>query len=40
MAGPCVGPIVGGVLADKFGWRGIFWFMAAFSAAICIAILL
>ncbi|MEV4238401.1 MFS transporter [Nocardia sp. NPDC049737] len=25
-----VGPLVGGVLVDSFGWRALFWFMAAF----------
>ncbi|EJD37630.1 MFS general substrate transporter [Auricularia subglabra TFB-10046 SS5] len=39
MAGPAIGPIIGGALADKFGWRGIFWFMAALAAAIGLAIL-
>ncbi|MEV0364711.1 MFS transporter [Nocardia fusca] len=25
-----VGPLVGGVLVDSFGWRALFWFMAIF----------
>ncbi|WP_327099002.1 MFS transporter [Nocardia vinacea] len=25
-----VGPLVGGLLADSFGWRALFWFMAVF----------
>ncbi|KAH7096388.1 MFS general substrate transporter [Auriculariales sp. MPI-PUGE-AT-0066] len=40
MLGPSLGPIVAGVLADKFGWRGIFWFLAALSAAVDVAIIL
>ncbi|KZV86099.1 MFS general substrate transporter [Exidia glandulosa HHB12029] len=40
MLGPSIGPILGGVLADKFSWRGIFWFMAAFAAAVEIALIL
>ena len=28
---PLLGPIVGGILADVFGWRSIFWFFAAFG---------
>jgi len=31
--GPNVGPIVGGALADKLGWRSIFWFLCIMSAA-------
>ncbi|EJD44901.1 MFS general substrate transporter [Auricularia subglabra TFB-10046 SS5] len=37
---PAVRPIIGGALADHFGWRGIFWFLAAFSAAVNVAIIL
>lgn len=40
MFGPSIGPIIGGALADHFGWRGIFWFMAAFSAAVNVALIL
>ncbi|MEV4235992.1 MFS transporter [Nocardia sp. NPDC050408] len=25
-----VGPLLGGVLVDSFGWRALFWFVAAF----------
>lgn len=36
--GPALGPIVGGVLADKLGWRSIFWFLCIMSAA-CFALM-
>ncbi|KAH7105288.1 MFS general substrate transporter, partial [Auriculariales sp. MPI-PUGE-AT-0066] len=39
-AGPAIGPIIGGILAGAFGWRGIFWFMAAFSGALAVTITL
>ncbi|EJD44895.1 MFS general substrate transporter [Auricularia subglabra TFB-10046 SS5] len=35
-----LGPALGGVLADHFGWRGIFWFLAAFAAIINITLIL
>ncbi|KAG1864777.1 major facilitator superfamily domain-containing protein [Suillus subalutaceus] len=37
--GPALGPIVGGILADKLGWRSIFWFLCMMSAA-CFALML
>ncbi|KAG2145342.1 major facilitator superfamily domain-containing protein [Suillus bovinus] len=37
--GPSLGPIIGGVLADKLGWRSIFWFLCIMSAA-CFALML
>ncbi|KAG1828129.1 major facilitator superfamily domain-containing protein [Suillus variegatus] len=37
--GPALGPVIGGVLADKLGWRSIFWFLCIMSAA-CFALML
>ncbi|KAG2123271.1 MFS general substrate transporter [Suillus clintonianus] len=31
--GPALGPVVGGALADKLGWRSIFWFLCISSSA-------
>ncbi|KAG2134673.1 major facilitator superfamily domain-containing protein [Suillus cothurnatus] len=31
--GPAIGPVVGGALADKLGWRSIFWFLCISSSA-------
>jgi MFS family permease len=36
---PCVGPVLGGVLSDKLGWRSIMWFLAIFSG-VCFFIVL
>lgn len=36
--GPALGPIVGGVLAEKLGWRSIFWFLCIMSA-VCFALI-
>lgn len=33
---PAIAPIVGGALADKLGWRSIFWFLVIFSAAFIV----
>lgn len=40
MLAPCIGPALGGVLSERLGWRTIFWFLAIFSAACFVAILL
>ncbi|CAG9984186.1 unnamed protein product [Clonostachys byssicola] len=40
MLAPCIGPAIGGVLSEHLGWRSIFWFLAIFSAACFILILL
>jgi len=32
LVGPCVGPVIGGVLAQGLGWRSIFWFLCICSA--------
>lgn len=31
--GPALGPVIGGALADKLGWRSIFWFLCISSSA-------
>lgn len=36
--GPALGPIIGGVLANKLGWRSIFWFLCIMSA-VCFALI-
>ncbi|KAL5533921.1 hypothetical protein ACEPAG_381 [Sanghuangporus baumii] len=40
MIGPAVGPVIGGVLADKLGWRAIFWFLAIASGSCMLLIIL
>jgi MFS family permease len=40
MVGPAVGPILGGVLADKLGWRAIFWFMCIGSGTCALGMFL
>lgn len=40
LLGPAIGPAVGGILADHFGWRGIFWFLAAFAAVVNVTLFL
>lgn len=32
--GPCVGPLAGGYISDRFGWRSIFWALCALYAAV------
>ncbi len=39
MAAPCIGPAVGGALAQHLGWRALFWFLVIMAAA-CLAGLL
>jgi len=34
---PAIAPILGGWLAEQFGWRSIFWFLAAVAALIACA---
>ncbi|KAJ6456371.1 MFS general substrate transporter [Mycena sanguinolenta] len=38
MVGPAIGPVIGGILADKLGWRSIFWFLCI-SSAVCAVVL-
>ncbi|OQE01709.1 hypothetical protein PENVUL_c041G04369 [Penicillium vulpinum] len=37
---PSVGPVISGLLMSRWGWRSIFWFLAAISPCCLLAILL
>src|SRR5579859_902097 len=39
LAGPSLGPIIGGALAQTLGWRAIFWFMAIFGGVFIVLLL-
>ncbi|KDR74378.1 hypothetical protein GALMADRAFT_250288 [Galerina marginata CBS 339.88] len=39
MVGPAIGPVIGGVLADRLGWRSIFWFLCI-AASICFIVII
>lgn len=39
LCGPLFAPIIGGVLAQRWGWRSTLWFLAAFGALTLIFIL-
>ncbi|CAG8946045.1 unnamed protein product [Penicillium salamii] len=40
LCGPLFAPIIGGVLAQRWGWRSTMWFLAAFGALTLIFILI
>jgi MFS family permease len=40
LIGPIIGPLIGGCLAQAFGWRSTFVALAAFSAAAFLGLLL
>jgi MFS family permease len=37
---PSIGPVVSGLLMSRWGWRSIFWFLAAISPCCLLAIIL
>lgn len=39
LCGPLFAPIIGGVLAQKWGWRSTMWFMVIFGGAVWLLIL-
>lgn len=39
-ASPIIGPVVGGYLIDAYTFRGVFWFLAAYSLVIAILVLM
>ncbi|RKO85458.1 major facilitator superfamily domain-containing protein, partial [Blyttiomyces helicus] len=38
--GPCIGPVVGGILAAQWGYRSIFWFLTVTSALFMVVMTL
>jgi multidrug resistance protein len=40
LAGPSLGPIIGGALAQTLGWRSIFWFLAIFGGVFSVFLVL
>ena len=36
LAGPSIGPIIGGALAQTLGWRSIFWFLSIFGGVFSV----
>lgn len=34
LCGPLFAPIIGGALAQKFGWRSTLWFLVIYGAAV------
>jgi len=40
LAGPCLGPVIGGALAQGLGWRSIFWFLCISSATCGVGLFL
>ncbi|NLF29283.1 MAG: multidrug effflux MFS transporter [Planctomycetes bacterium] len=37
---PVIGPVLGGVIVDTAGWRGVFWTLAGLNAIMMIAVIL
>lgn len=40
LLGPAIGPILGGVITEKIGWRWLFWVLSIFDGALVIYALL
>lgn len=40
LAGPSLGPIIGGALAQTLGWRSIFWFLSIFGGVFSVFLVL
>jgi multidrug resistance protein len=38
--GPSLGPLIGGLLTDRAGWRWVFWFLLVMGAAFLLALIL
>ncbi|KAH8668901.1 major facilitator superfamily domain-containing protein, partial [Xylariales sp. PMI_506] len=38
--GPSLGPVVGGALSHRFGWRAIFWFLMGFGGVMFLVVVL
>ena len=38
--GPTLGPVIGGILANRLGWRSIFWFLTIFAGAVFVPLLI
>lgn len=38
--GPCISPIIGGLLSQRLGWHWVFWFLLIFSVAFFVPLLL
>lgn len=36
LCGPLLAPIIGGALAEKFGWRSTQWFLAIYGGAVLV----